>query len=496
MFRAAGRSRRRRVFAALATLPVLTSLSACGTTLQDAQTRTVTQQGQKIAANGDPGANGDASTGGGGGGTFAGGSSGSTGSQGAGEGTGTTGGVAAAGGTAGGGATGPLKVGVIYNDAAAGSAALSAIGGGFSLGDEKGQYDAIIAHLNAGPLGGRTIEPVWYAQGGSGTASSAEAEYQAQCEYFTNDHPVDLVVIGGNNYSVNLQQCLASRHVLMLSEYNVFYDDEMFNSLAPYLYSPTLLSGSRLGLWIDGLAAAGYFDPGARVGLISFDDPLHHRAVDRGVVPALTAHGVTPVEQAFVTPLYATSDLSASQVSSAVLRFRASQVDHVLFVGGYGVIAFSFMPVAAAQGYHPRYGLNSYEYPQYLATQNPSQMANAVGVGWNPYADVLSGQAPALTSAGQECQGILNAGGFTFKDRTSELLAYTACDTFFFLRAMLNASAGSVDPATVRQAVTALGSSYDSPVGFGTDFSSGRYDGINEVRSFAYDGGCKCFTYR
>lgn len=391
---------------------------------------------------------------------------------------------------------GPLRVGIIYNDAGASSAALAGIGAGFELEDTKGIYSLLIKHINShGGFGGRKLVPVWYGQGNEGS-NSEDVVYQGQCDFFTQDHKVPLVIIGGNNRSLVLQSCLAKRGVVAIHNYSTFYDDGVFTRLAPFLYSPSLLSGTRLNKWIDGMAEIGYFNSNAKLGIVTFDTEMHRRVTTRTVQPAMARHGVSNPEVVYISG--SSSDLGnvSSQSSSAVLRFRSSGVTHVIFVGSSGVIPFFFVPAARSQNYHPRYGWNTHEFPQYHGERYPEEMRGSVGMGWDPFRDVLEPQAPPLNSAATECIRLLRSGGyFKSRNRTTQIAAVYSCDALFFLRAAMRQSGGVFDPRSFRKAVTALRGTYVAPLAFRTQFGTGRFDGASELRPLRWNERCRCFEY-
>src|SRR5205807_7206663 len=236
----------------------------------------------------------------------------------------------------------------------------------------------------------------------------------------------------------------------------------------------------RFGMVIDHLSDQGFFDKGAKVGLIRFDNPENERTEKNVVRPALAAHGVTLTDTyAFKVP-GSTAAISgtANEANSAVLRFRAKGVDHVIFQLTLTALPFLFMPAAESQGYRPRYGFSSGDIPDFLTQNVPAgQLDRSAVVGWSRIADKGQRQSFADTAAMRTCMKIIAHAGLTYPGEGYGVV----CDPFFFLQAALN-KAPRVSAAGFRAAVDALGTSFallDTPA---TRFGPNRFTGPDAVR--------------
>jgi len=82
---------------------------------------------------------------------------------------------------------------------------------------------------------------------------------------------------------------------------NIILDDTLMAQWAPYVYWEGMLSPQRWAPWIDVLSSNGYFDQNARVGLVTYDTPMHRRIVEQVVTPALTRAHHAPVDVAYTS---------------------------------------------------------------------------------------------------------------------------------------------------------------------------------------------------
>jgi len=140
--------------------------------------------------------------------------------------------------------------------------------------------------------------------------------------------------------------------------------------------------------------AADFFGTSARVALVRYDSPIDATFAEGVVKPRLAAHGLKVSDEAIISQPSSASEAgdTTAQISDAVLRFRTEGIDHVLFVPTGGVLPFLWMPAAQAQGYAPRYALNSLDIPRFIAGNAPQQQLHgALGIGWMPPCRELGG---------------------------------------------------------------------------------------------------------
>lgn len=354
--------------------------------------------------------------------------------------------------------------------------------------DTRAFYSALLDDLNArGGLGGRKAVPLFYS---IDISSGTYAEQgQAACSFFTEDHQVFAVVMIYNNLDPSLARCLTKNGTIFVDISNgLGLDDRDLQNVAPYMYTPVRLSLSRYGAVIEQLASQGYFDKGAKVGLLRFDLPQQERTELQVLRPALAARGIRLSATFVYSYLSQTSDLSAvaAQSNNAILRFRSEGIDHVMFLASQGTVPFTFMPAAESQGYRPRYAITSHDLPNLLAANAPAaQLETALGVGWSRAGDV-PGQPYPEVPAWAACLKIATKVGLP------SLWAF-GCDPLYLLQAALSESQ-SVSATGIRDALDRLGSRLPVSATFSLGFPN-RYDGPDRARVIAFDSGCKCWKY-
>jgi hypothetical protein len=368
---------------------------------------------------------------------------------------------------------------------------------GVATGPVQQEYAAVVNYLNAhGGMAGRKVVPVFdIIDSSSGTFASQAASI---CADFTEDHHVFAAFVSGNTDYNDLATCLTQHKTVSIWEFVAEFDQLEFQRNAPYVYWPPEISLSRLGSWVDQLAAAGYFDKGARVGLLRWNLPEQQRAADNVLKPRMQAHGLSFASE-YVMNVNANGsegDVISSysaEANNAILRFRSEHIDHVMSISDPAV-GVLFMTAAESQGYRPRYGLNSLDFPDIAQNNAPAaQLHRAVAVGWAPTRDLEQPQDPGSP---QEtlCDQIFHNAGIVIPGRTAQDRARGACDGLFFLKAALD-RASEVSAAGLRASTDHLGSSYLSPFTFATSFAPGRFDGAAAVRVASYDDACACFKY-
>lgn len=395
----------------------------------------------------------------------------------------------------------PLQLGVFYpNDGGAAYAAFGVNQSDAQGGDPSSQVvralQAMTTDINArGGLGGRKMELVLHGAP-LVTNDTWTSQGQAACAKFTEDHRVfaALLMINGN---LTVSECLADRKVVVLESRNIVYDRHEFDRTGIYVYSARGMNLSRQGPWLEELGRGGYFDKGAKVGVLTIDDETHERSMDEVVRPTLHRMGVAISEVGYLSSLNATADAghAGAQISNIVLRFKTAGITHVVFWGTQGVGPFFFPTTAENQNYRPRYGISTQDYPELSRNQGPrAQWRRAVGAGWAGPGDV--GLAPNWVpdDLGNRCFKFFTDEGLavTTGDTANGLLSL--CDSLWFLKAGMDA-ADAATPQAFRAAVDSLGNSFASAGGTPNTWGPGKHDGAGGVRRFAFDDGCECFKY-
>ena len=402
-----------------------------------------------------------------------------------------------------GSATGPLgqgvtateiRVGFWTTEVASGCKSLGATGGAAATGcqDETPLIKAVAAYVNAhGGIAHRKFVPVIYQS--EGTSSTFDAQAQAACTNLAEDNKVFVAassfVAGRQLFST----CMARHGIPVLDPGYWPFDQAFYDSLNGLLFQPSRARPERwLAAYVDGLAAQGFFTPGARVGLFRFDDPVFAHLTETVLKPRLAAHGVTLVDQYAVSAAQDSAGLSdmAAQLNSGIVRFRSEAIDHVIFFDLGSELSFFYFPEAEAQGYRPHYGLNSYQAFELLAENAPkAQFAGAIGVGWTPGADVPPAHDPGGNPQAVTCQKAFVAAGLAGGSGRSVL-----CDEAFLVTTALDATT-DLTVNGLRAAIEGLGTSFLAPTAFATDLGPRHHDGAVALRYVKFDGGCGCFAY-
>jgi ABC-type branched-subunit amino acid transport system substrate-binding protein len=393
--------------------------------------------------------------------------------------------VAGSGGTVprvgAGGATGPIKIGVEYQEIVQGCTEIAVV-----CPDTREFADAVIADLNKrGGIRGRRVQHVYF---GYGDGTNFVGEEQASCTLFTEDHDVVAVVGKSFGHTDSFLSCLGQAGVPYIESGVMQHDAEDLRRF-PLYFNPANIRLDRAGvLMVDGLAAQGFFVKGARVGLLTFDGAAYDRA-NEALAAALARHGVQLVETAKIG-----HDISvqATEAQQAVLRLKLARADRVLV----RYVNFQFFAHAAeGQGYRPAYGLASDIFPDDTQqTSPPDQFHGAKGVGWWPATDVRDPGDPAQLGRTARCLKIVREAGVPTPEGNALRIAQITCETIWLVEEAAARSAG-LDGEQLRVGIEALGNSFVPASTFASRLGPGRHDGAGGLRYFAFDEGCSCFRY-
>jgi hypothetical protein len=369
----------------------------------------------------------------------------------------------------------------------------SSLGTQISLGDQQAESKAVINYLNAhGGIAGRKIVPLFHDANLAAAAANPSAEYQQACTAWTQDTRVYAVVSPFGTTDDTLYSCLQKNRVPIVNAGEA-RDASFFQKYADLYYQPTDMNLRRiLSDNVDALSSAGFFGAHPKIAVLRADMPDEAAAVTHGLVPALARHGLT-LADSFAVP----NDPSggSSSYSSAVLKFKAEGITHVLF-SFYGS-PLLFMENAQNQDYFPRYGLHSRSSPAALlhGSAPAAQQHGAMGIGWQPMNDVDGAHDPgSLNSRQSLCLKLLKDAGQDTTTRSTALVGLWLCDNLFFLRDAL-ALAPSFTLGGLRQGAEALGT-FEAASTFQSRFAPGRlHDGARAYRLFAFKDDCTCYQY-
>jgi hypothetical protein len=371
----------------------------------------------------------------------------------------------------------PIEIGVLYpvNDAAESF--------GVDNGDTFSPSEVVRAFVKSynasGGIGGRRIEAV-YANLNS-ASNDYEAQGQAACATFTEDHHVAAVLSNLGYYSDTLLTCLARASVPVVSG-DWIAPDRRDADRFPLFFTPDALLGEmRMSLVVDHLKTSGWLQSRHKIGVVIEDCPVGQRVYANGLAPALRRAGLT-VASTFETRCFrSVQDIGAqaSQMSSAVLRFRQAGVNRVAFVsqGAEANLVFLFSTVAQEQGWFPGYAVSSTALPEALAlNMSDEQLVNVKGVGWLPAFDTQDLKQAPPTSTARRCLDRMKQLGITPASNTDYANIYGPCDSFGLYDALLRATNGDATPSVLSRAVRDLSDDYvsASTVGGKTTTSGGR----------------------
>jgi ABC-type branched-subunit amino acid transport system substrate-binding protein len=501
-------TRARRHALGAAALAVMALLASCTTVTRTSMTRT---DGRLATSSGEPGAVADEGTGTSDAAGPAGDSVGPAGSSGSAADAGS--GAVASGDTTGGGpgtaAAGQscsktIRLGVSYSsDLAAGLSAVGNPSAASQAGDFVKQQQAIYQRTaddvnQRGGLAGCKVQLVFHDFKSLG-AGGFSGESQSECADFAEDKHVFAVITGALE-NRTLITCLAQHKTPVLfnsSQYNPTTPD--YKEYRGYLYQPGYINPDRWGPYIDQYNAAGYFDKGAKVGILLADNGYgsNQRLVEQIWKPRLAALGITPVVFTFKM-ITGYSDVSGvtSQFNSAVLQFRSQGVTHVMTTPDAGDAVIFFTQVASSQNYHPRYALSTLSAAQAWETEPADQRPRAVAISFTsfdlgPTPNPTQAATNPASKARSDCDAL-------FKGRngsTPMTSIYPVCDQMNFLQAALR-GASDVTPAALLAGVEKLGNTLPLAAGYANaKLGPGVYDGGSATRAMLWDEPSKMWKY-
>jgi hypothetical protein len=406
-----------------------------------------------------------------------------------------------------------VYVGLIYDENA--GAVNSAAGiGSITSGDSKANTRAILNDINThGGVAGRKLVAV-YAKFDSTSTQTLTQQYAAICQQFTHDSPRVFVAegaVGDEAY----RQCLSKAGVGILSDsLPTLGQAELMRS--PGLIEQGYPNVDRLAAYhVTPLVEQHYFTPWdslngqpaatgtVKVGILTYNDQVFSKAVDRYLVPALKRLGYDPqVER--IAQINTTADYSSqgAAVKAAQLSFAANGVTHVIPFEANGGLSTLFLPTARSQHYYPRYGMSTASAFQALMDTGiveSKQMTGAVGFGWIPSVDLHASynpdNGPYSNANRRHCLKVMKDNGITFTSGNAQVIALNTCATLYLLRRALDLTPAHIAASTFISAVESLGTSYENPSGLGQDFRPGRHDPSNKAYHWRYFPDCTCLHY-
>jgi hypothetical protein len=313
---------------------------------------------------------------------------------------------------------------------------------GVTSGNQEQQLKILVDEVNrTGGLAGRKLVPVYHAYDAN-SSSNASSNEQAACATFTEDNQV-FAVISALNHTEIFFQCLSKVGVPYISAPGLtITDDEVFRRYPLHVELNAVSLSKQGDLFGAPLASTGYYDKGAKIGLLTFAQPNFTRAVEDHLKPALKQIGRSLSDEVQIAYPQSTSDegAMAAAIGNAVLRFRQNGITHVLITDVSALVTVLFATAAANQGYYPRYGWLSPNGGQAAADllSDKRSLQGAVELGWYPSIDLNAANEDVLPANAKRCAQLFTSKGYTPQSRNEETVLQIQCEIFFFTQQAAN----------------------------------------------------------
>jgi hypothetical protein len=371
-------------------------------------------------------------------------------------------------------------------------AVTEAIGQDLVFGNIREETEALLADINArGGILGREVVAVFHDD--DATNTSFEVRGQAACTTWVEDNGVAAVANAVAAIALDTTlECLKDNDTPMFTSVLTSADDGTYEKYAPYLITPGVMSFTRIvDIWVERLAAQGYFEPNAVYGILLPDIPEGERTAQR-LTAELARRDIT-VKTTVKTSV--TLEGAQADNSAAVLRFAADGVTHLFVLDSSSAILFP--PAAESQRFRPRYALTSFAALNIAQQTAPAeQWQRAAGIGFLPSSDVDAAHDPGDLGPNEtRCRDLMTRAGIDISTREAEAVAQVMCDSIWLFERVATLG-GGFSTAAVRRGLDALGNAFESTLTFRTQFGMGRFDGAAAVRDIAFDTDCRCFVYQ
>ena len=368
--------------------------------------------------------------------------------------------------------------------------------------DARKPYNAIIEVVNEqGGLFGRQIEPVYYKLDGAST-QTVDQQMQAACSHWTEDNKVFGILWGGD---------IPRKCAEEAGAFSTYTDGaslpEDFETY-PHYFETSGLNLVRVGpVTVNGLYRENYFGENAKVGVVTWDDPVYRASLERGYMPALEERGISlAIDPAYIHSPENAQDLAATSadINNAVLRFQTQGITHVLLIDGpsgscrSGCMGALWMRRSDSQDYFPRYGFNANNVAkagQEAGLYPARQLRRSVVVEWSD-ADEFYDQGYKVNKARERCYEIMRKAGVPLDNAQRQSDARMACEQFWILQ-LIESILGRapLSPDNVIAAVNRVGWSFDSPNAYAVHLSERQHDGIAAARNMKFVDSCTCYRW-
>lgn len=387
-----------------------------------------------------------------------------------------------------------ISLGVVYISGTDSTIASAGAKGAF--GDPKVYLAAGIDDLNKrGGLFGRTIIPHYRAFDANRTDSAAQVE--SLCAAFTTDVEV-FALIGSIRQTDSFRDCLERRRLPFMSWGSSTNADQTTYSRFPhYVESGTLAMDRAYRTLAEHLIQRRFLMPQNKIGILRYAGGSFERVVRDQLKPALRTHKVPVAAEFTVARPQTTNELgaTAAAIQSAVLRFRNSGVDRVIFVEDGTSLSYLFAESAESQLYRPHYALSTQNAPNWLASNlPPAQLMGAAGVGWYPVVDITEAD-DAVNASQVACLQIMRHHGVDVDTRDKKSQAYAVCDNLTVFTDAVRAAGPTLTANSFISGYESLRSQPRLALTHSVSFTPDRHDGVHAVRDLVYAEPCRCFRY-
>ncbi len=386
-------------------------------------------------------------------------------------------------------------------------AANEAIGaGGLDQGDARKPYNVLIDYINAhGGLAGRKIVPVYHRVDAASAETTDQADQRA-CDLYFQDNKVAVTVLSGGI----IDEC-----VKKAGAFNFGGSGSGNNSIPetftkyPHRIDIGGFNNVRLGqVTVSELARYGYFDAGAKIGIVTWDDPLYKAGVERGYEPALKKLGLKlGIPTAYLHSPASPQEIgqTSADVSAAVLRFKRELVSHVMILDGTSgacvgnCISLEWLQQSQAQRYFPRYGFNDTTSARTLVESDPplvpvAQMHRSMSVTWVDFDNSYDvGWHPNQTR--ERCYKFMREHSIDMENENAASAALGACETFWYLQDVIGRIRGPLTQEGFLAAINTTGYSFTSVFAWYNYIGPTRHDGFAGIRIIRFDDACSCYAY-
>lgn len=370
--------------------------------------------------------------------------------------------------------------------------------------DDQKAYDVVIDEINGrGGIGGRKIVPVYHTYD-ENTAETYAQQDQRACAKWTQDNEV--FGIAGGGVSENMASCIANAGAIQIyTDPTSGWSNRWFAKYPHFIHQSGIDINAVSKVYVDSMYRLGFFEKGARIGLLTFDSPDYVYAAQSSLKPALASHGLELTDEAYLPTDEGNASLGelSGAVANAAVRFKGNNITHVLILDNDAHITFFFAPAAESQQYRPRYALNTTAgntaiVDEMEADTVKAQFKDALSIGWAPTTDVRVQDEPDYVHRPprRKCLEMMRSNGVEMDSRFAQELAEQICDVMWFYETALKAAGPVLNQDTFLQALNKVGNSY-VPAGAALAFnvSSTRRDTGGAVADMKFVDSCACFRY-